>query len=119
MNDMIWDYRSDAGRDTASSIIDYEVHATDGSIGTVTEESVAVGSGYIVVDAGFWIFDMKRLIPAGAIERVDHEKKQVILGMTKDNIRDAPDYVKESRTVEEEDAYIESIVPFYQPWVVR
>ena len=45
-----------------------------------------------MVDTGFWIFGKKRLIPAGAITAVDHDGKTLRVTMTKDQIKNAPDY---------------------------
>lgn len=67
----------------------FDVEATDGGIGTVDEE--AAGSDYVVVDTGFWIFGTRRLIPAGVIDRIDYDNRTVHLGMTKDQVKDAPD----------------------------
>ena len=42
---------------------------------------------YLVVDTGFWIFGKKRLIPAGVVDRVDHDDRKVYVSMTKDQIK--------------------------------
>ena len=73
-------------------VIGYNVEATDGSIGKIDESSYAAGDAYLVVDTGFWIFGKKRLIPAGAITLVDPDDRVVRVNMTKDQIKDAPDY---------------------------
>jgi hypothetical protein len=39
-----------------------------------------------------WIFGKKRMLPTGVIERIDYEGRQVFVDLTKDQIRDAPDY---------------------------
>jgi len=51
-----------------------------------------VGRSYIVVDTGFWIFGKKRVIPASSIRRVDLADEKVHLNLTKDQVKDAPDY---------------------------
>jgi hypothetical protein len=56
------------------------------------ESSVAADNSHIVVDTGWWIFGKKRLIPAGAVTAVDHDAKTVTVSLTKDQIKDAPDY---------------------------
>jgi hypothetical protein len=86
-----WDY-SDTTWSQTSDFVGYDVEATDGSIGSIDEASNEAGSSYVVVDTGFWIFGKKRLIPAGAITAVDHERRVVHVSMTKDAIKDAPDY---------------------------
>ena len=86
-----WNYPDDlaaAQRDLTS----YDVEATDGSIGKIDEASNDAGASYVVVDTGFWIFGKKRLIPAGVIERIDDDSRQVYVAMTKDQIKNAPDF---------------------------
>ena len=51
-------------------IAGYSVEAIDGGIGKVDEATYDVGSSYIVVDTGPWIFGKKVLLPAGVIDRV-------------------------------------------------
>jgi hypothetical protein len=115
MKDM-WEYEEGSGRGT-SSIVGYEVKAADGNIGTVIEESSTAGGQHVVVDAGFWVFDMTKLIPAGVISRVDHNSTCVALSMTRAEIRDAPDFVEESRSTDDDESYRRSLAPYYQPWV--
>jgi hypothetical protein len=86
-----WDY-SDTSWSEGSDLVGYDVEATDGSIGSIDETSNEAGSAYVVVDTGFWIFGKKRLIPAGSISDVDHQSRVVRVAMTKDAIKDAPDY---------------------------
>ena len=45
-----------------------------------------------MVDTGFWIFGKKRMIPAGVVERVDDEQAKIYVGMSKDEIKAAPDF---------------------------
>lgn len=110
-----WTFRDDATTDTVASMIGYDVEATDGSIGTVTEESTAVDSSFIVVDTGFWILDKKRLIPASAITAIDHERSKVHVAMTKHDIKEAPDYVPESK-IDDSDDYRAAHDIYYRPW---
>ena len=88
-----WTYRSSAGRTAQSAdIVGYEVHATDGHIGKVDEATYDVGSSQIVVDTGPWIFGRKVMIPAGTIERIDLDNRMVHLNLTKDQIKDSPEF---------------------------
>ena len=87
----MWDYRAEVGL-VDRDIVGYEVEATDGRIGKIDESSSAAGTSYLVVDTGFWIFGKKRLIPAGAVTSVDHDADKVYVGMTKDQVKSAPDY---------------------------
>ena len=86
-----WNYRENlatAHRDLTG----YDVEAVDGSIGKIDEASNDAGASYVVVDTGFWIFGKKRLIPAGVIERINDGSRQVYVAMTKNHIKNAPDF---------------------------
>jgi hypothetical protein len=88
----LWSYRENVVSSTGGDVVGYDVDAIDGSIGKVDESSVAADNSHIVVDTGWWIFGKKRLIPAGAVTAVDHDAKTVTVSLTKDQIKDAPDY---------------------------
>jgi len=90
MTDM-WGYRN-ATWTQGQDLVGYDVVATDGSIGTIDKATYDASAAYVVVDTGFWIFGKKRLVPAGAIESVDHEAKDVRVAMTREQIKAAPDY---------------------------
>jgi hypothetical protein len=92
-NDDVWIYRSGVETTTEpENLVGYDVEATDGSIGKVDEATTHTGRQYLVVDTGFWIFGKKRLIPAGMVTRVDHSDQKVDVSMTKDQIKQAPDF---------------------------
>ena len=96
----LWTYRAQV-ETTSAAVVGFDVEATDGGIGHIDEASDEVGRSYIVVDTGFWIFGKKRLIPASAIERVDLEDRKVFLSLTKDQVKDAPDYDQVARDDED------------------
>ena len=73
-------------------IAGYHVEATDGGIGSIDEASYDVGSAYLVVDTGPWIFGRKVLLPAGTVHRIDHEGRTVHIDRTKQQIKDSPEY---------------------------
>jgi hypothetical protein len=87
----IWSYR-DTAREHPTDVVGFDVVATDGSIGKVNEATDDVGASYLVVDTGPWIFGKRRMLPAGVIERIDYDGRQVFVNLTKDQIRDASDY---------------------------
>jgi hypothetical protein len=70
----------------------YEVEARDGSIGTVDEDTNEVGRSYVIVDTGPWIFGKRVLLPAGVVERVDHNNRRVYVSRTREEIKRAPEY---------------------------
>ena len=86
----LWSYRETTWTDT--DVVGYSVEAIDGSIGKVDEASNEVGSSYIVVDTGPWIFGKKVMLPAGVINNVDRDDETVFVNRTKDEIKNAPEY---------------------------
>jgi hypothetical protein len=85
----IWTYREQSlgSRDLTG----YEVEALDGSIGKIDQTSNDVGSAYVVVDTGPWIFGKKVMLPAGVISRVDSDDEKVYVNRTKDQIKNSPE----------------------------
>jgi hypothetical protein len=82
-------------RDQSIATLDltgYSVEATDGGIGKVDETTNEIGSSYIVVDTGPWIFGKKVLLPAGVIDRVDSDSETIYASLTKDEIKNAPEW---------------------------
>jgi hypothetical protein len=77
---------------TGGDLSGYQVEAVDGGIGKIDEATFEEGSSCIVVDTGPWIFGKKVMIPAGAVENVDHEDKKVFVDRTKDDIKNAPEF---------------------------
>jgi hypothetical protein len=86
----VWSY----GREVRSGadLSGYDVDARDGEIGSVDEATNDVGASYLIVDTGPWIFGKRVLLPAGVIERVDHGARRIHAGLTRDEIRNAPEY---------------------------
>ena len=91
MNTQMWEYRTDI-RQNVRNLQGCKVAARDGDIGKVDEASEEVGSAAIVVDTGPWIFGRKVVIPAGVIERVDLDDEKVYVSMTKDQIKESPEF---------------------------
>jgi hypothetical protein len=93
--DDMWNYRDEAVEDDRTygeDIVGFGVKAIDGSIGKVDKASHEVGSSYLVVDTGPWIFGQKVLIPAGTVQRVDFNNETVHVNRTKEQIKDSPAY---------------------------
>ncbi len=117
----IYEYRVDvytpaAGGEAAASqlpdVTGYDVDATDGHIGKVDEATYNPSSSCLVVDTGFWIFGKKRMIPAGVVQRIDPDEKKVHVGMTKSQIKDAPDYDAD-RHASDESGYHREVGEYY------
>ena len=118
----IYEYRLDVyapsdGGDAAGSrlpdVIGYDVEASDGHIGRVDEATDEPSSRCLVVDTGFWIFGKKRMIPAGVVQRIDPDEKKVYVRMTKDQIKDAPDYDADRHTADES-GYHQEVGDYYK-----
>jgi hypothetical protein len=114
MNIDIWTYRdmNALGVDVARGVdvTGYGVEALDGSIGKIDEATYDVGSSYIVVDTGPWIFGKKVMLPAGVIERIEMENEKVFLDRTKDEIKNAPELDERGRR---DDAYRDELGGYY------
>ncbi|MCO8277665.1 PRC-barrel domain-containing protein [Actinoplanes sp. TRM 88003] len=83
-----------ADEQASADLAGYDVEATDGGIGKIDEATYDVGSSYLVVDTGPWIFGRKVLLPAGTVDRIDHDARAVYVDRTKDQIKDSPEYDK-------------------------
>jgi hypothetical protein len=70
----------------------FKVEATDGSIGKVDEATYEIGSSYLVIDTGPWIFGKKVMLPAGVVQQVDPESETVFVNRAKDEIKNAPEF---------------------------
>jgi hypothetical protein len=86
----LWRYRDTANPQPPTDVVGFDVVATDGSIGKVDQATYDAGASYLVVDTGPWIFGKKRMLPAGAIDRIDYDRRQVLVKLTKDQIRTRP-----------------------------
>ena len=113
--DNIWSYQSPDWT-SDQDLVGYDVEATDGHIGKIDESSTESGRRHVVVDTGFWIFGKKRLIPAGTIRQVNHDKEKVFVSLTKDQIKHAPDFDESRRN---DDEYRTTHERYYDPHRVR
>jgi hypothetical protein len=111
----IWNYHS---KDWTSDqdLVGYDVEATDGSIGKIDESTAEAGRQHIVVDTGFWIFGKKRLIPAGTMKQISHDDEKVFVSMTKDQVKEAPDF---DETRRDDAEYRSTHEQYYDPYRAR
>jgi len=86
----MWTYSDETIGDV--DLTGFSVEATDGKIGKVDEASYEVGSSFIVVDTGPWIFGKKVMLPAGVIGLIDPTDETVFVSLTKDQIKNAPEF---------------------------
>ncbi|MFJ4776129.1 PRC-barrel domain containing protein [Streptomyces sp. NPDC088762] len=101
MSENVWAYRVTVGRIADVDLSGYKVEATDGSIGKVDKHSDEAGSAYLVVDTGPWIFGKEVLLPAGTVIGIDGEEKKVHVGLTKEQIKNAPEFVRDKHLHDE------------------
>ncbi|MET7390865.1 PRC-barrel domain-containing protein [Streptomyces sp. NPDC005529] len=97
MSDNIWRYQQTSGHTAGADLIGYTVEATDGSIGKVDKHTDDVDSSYLVVDTGVWIFGKHVLLPAGTVQRIDQAEQKVYVSLTKDQIKDSPEFDQDKR----------------------
>jgi hypothetical protein len=91
-------------------LVGYKVEATDGHIGSVDKASHDVGSSFLVVDTGPWIFGRKVLLPAGTVQTFDHSERKVYVDRTKEQIKNSPEYDKDTFETTE---YREQVGDYY------
>jgi hypothetical protein len=103
----------DSGTYQLPDLTGYDVEATDGSIGKVDEATYQEESSCLIVDTGFWIFGKKRMIPAGVVKLIDEDAKKVVVNMSKDEIKSAPDYDAE-RHRKDETGYHKEVGNYYE-----
>ncbi|MEF3112027.1 PRC-barrel domain-containing protein [Streptomyces chrestomyceticus] len=109
----IWGYPAGAGHTAGTDLAGYKVEATDGSIGKVDKHSDEVGSAWIVVDTGVWIFGKHVLLPAGVIASVDTDERKIYVARTKEEIKNSPEFDKEKHLGNPD--YHEQLGSYYQP----
>jgi hypothetical protein len=86
----MWRYAEGVRSDR--NLAGYEVHARDGSIGSIDEATQDVDEYWVIVDTGPWIFGKRVLLPAGLVERVDHSDERVFVNRSREEIKHAPEY---------------------------
>jgi hypothetical protein len=114
METNIWTFSRDYS-DVPMAVDGFKVEATDGDIGKVDEATYEVGSSYIVVDTGPWILGRKVVLPAGAIERLDLENEKLRVRLTKDQIKDSPEFDPDED--HRSDTYRERVGAYYTPYL--
>jgi hypothetical protein len=89
----IWTFQVDVKPTLAGIELEgFSVEAQDGKIGKVDEATHETGGSFLIIDTGPWILGKKVMLPAGVVERVDPESKTVFVDLTKDEIKNAPEF---------------------------
>ncbi|WP_042435437.1 hypothetical protein [Streptacidiphilus anmyonensis] len=95
MND-IWGYRPAARYTAGTDLTGYQVDAIDGHVGKVDDATDDVGSAFIVVNCKPWLFGKHVMLPAGTVTLVDHSQETIRVALTKDQIKNAPEYDRDA-----------------------
>jgi len=91
----LWTYNVVTGPTVDLSRVDltgFKVEASDGGIGKVDEATYEAGGSFLVVDTGPWIFGKKVMLPAGVVRDIDLDTETIVVNLTKDEIKDAPEF---------------------------
>lgn len=111
MNDSLWGYQPSSGHTAGTDLSGYSVEATDGGVGTVAKHSDTAGSAYLLVDTGTWIFGKDVLLPAGTVGRIDEENRTVYVDLTREQVKDAPEFDRHRQT--EDPGYHAQVSAYY------
>jgi hypothetical protein len=111
----IYAFRAEVYAPTLPDLTGFDVEATDGHIGKIDEATMANGATCLVVDTGFWIFGKKRMLPAGVVTAIDFDERKLSVAMSKDEIKDAPDYDEEHHRRDEPEYHAQN-GGYYDSW---
>ena len=114
--EQMWVYREPDRVSSTQPITGYGVEAADGSIGKIDEATYEVGTSYLVIDTGPWIFGKKVMLPAGIVDRIDHDDETVFVSVSKDEIKNAPEF---DETTYRDAQYRGELGTYYEPFYER
>jgi sporulation protein YlmC with PRC-barrel domain len=80
---------------STKELVGYKIHATDGEIGYVEDFIVNTKKWhiqYLVVDTQKWVAGKKVLVPPNWITRISWEDSEVLVDVTKEKIKDSPEF---------------------------
>ena len=75
-----------------SKLKGFHLHATDGSVGHVDDFLVdpSWNVAYLVVDTSNWVGGKWVLISTSAVQKISAEAREIIVGLTRDQIMHSP-----------------------------
>jgi hypothetical protein len=79
-------------REDDRGLEDFHVVGSDGPIGTVADISTDEGEHYLVVHTGRWITSKNVVLPAGTVDRVDHDQRRIYVTASREEIKAAPEF---------------------------
>ena len=101
----LWQFRESMSFVTREvDLTGFEVLGKDGGVGRVHRASNDVRVDYLVVEAGDWLGRRRVLLPAYSVLRIDPSGRTVTVELTRDEIREAPDFDPDDRSVRFQDA---------------
>jgi hypothetical protein len=86
------EFDENAREPQAQDYAGYKVVANDGEIGHVDSFAIAPDEAHLVVDTAGWLFGRMSVIPASAVRVVNHDAQTVQIDLTKQQIKDAPEF---------------------------
>jgi hypothetical protein len=86
------EFSDESQQPQAQDYAGYKVVANDGEIGHIDSFAIAPDEAHLVVDTGGWLFGRMSVIPAAAVRVVNDESRTVQIDLTKQQIKDAPEY---------------------------
>jgi hypothetical protein len=99
--------KGDPNLRSANEVDAYHIEAVDGSIGHVDDfifDDASWGLRYFVVDTRNWLPGRHVLISTDWVERVSWAERKAYVALTRDEVRNSPEYDAKSFTQVEEDA---------------
>ncbi|BDM74315.1 hypothetical protein HEK616_78020 (plasmid) [Streptomyces nigrescens] len=96
----IWTYPAETGHDSAMTLTGYSVETPHEALGQVQRQMDDPGRQHLVVDTGVWFFGESVLVPAGIVRTIDTDTKTVTVNRTKDEIKAAPRFARDSQTTD-------------------
>lgn len=107
----LWTYAEEVGEGLVGSMAGFTVEAPDGTVGTVDRQSDDAGRAHLVVDTGMWVFGESVLVPAGIVIAIDPCGGAIRVGVTRDEIKNAPRFTTDKET--QDLRYLESVGDYY------
>jgi uncharacterized protein YrrD len=89
---------------SAKTLSGYNIQASDGEIGYVDELYFDTDSWllrYFVVNVGNWLLKQHVLLAPEAVEQIDTEREQVLVNLTREEVKNSPD-IETQKTISRE-----------------
>jgi hypothetical protein len=107
----LWTYAEDVRENLRESMTGFTVEAPDGAVGAVDRQADDAGRAHLVVDTGMWVFGESVLVPAGIVTSIDPMGETIRVGVTRDEIKNAPRFTTDKET--QDLRYLESVGDYY------